>query len=241
MLFSLYLAYSHTINVTRLLLTVSFVVMAQARGIDALRSPHRCANYTADRVKCGRAFVGHTPCTFVGSRCTLGARAAVAPATAVRASPTSDIGHTVTMWNVSQCPAVRTPACACYLPPSRGDTLLARRAAWADDQAWVAASVSARQHGCSATTQWFRLDQFPRGVGTFLIYQLNRLLNVWSTPTAAAVPFPPGRTGDGGPDLWASSDASLPCDTFYGCYWQPLHTPCTSRAINESQRNALPM
>ena len=139
-------------------------------------------------------------------------------------------------WVVDRCPESglnksNVRVCSCYLPAS--SQITPRPAPWRHDQdALLASSIWSRQLGCEAS-RWYRVPWTIRGLGTTIIAHLNSLLPVWIVPKDADGRGPavmPAVWTEESSDrlLWAAADTSLECRTWYGCYWQHLHTVCAN-------------
>ena len=90
------------------------------------------------------------------------------------------------------------------------------------------------------------------GLGGSLLDHLQRILMVWQPSFSshagspvAAIPVPqyshfPTNRGDTNAYLWAKFDDTLPCTSWFGCYWERLSTPCPSAAEAVKHNFTLP-
>ena len=130
-------------------------------------------------------------------------------------------------------------ACKCYAPSlDTVEALSSSSLAWTQDASRLAAAIARLQSHCDeAVTVWMPVW----GLGGSLIAHLDEyVIPAWARGRAAALAERPYAQGGANSTtfLWAAADATLPCTTWYGCYWDPL-SPCDSRRRLLVRRHAV--
>ncbi len=120
-------------------------------------------------------------------------------------------------------------ACKCYAPSlDTVEALATASLAWMQDASRLAAAIARLQSHCEEAVA----VQMPVwGLGGSLIAHLDEyVIPAWMKGRAAALAERPYAQGEANATtfLWAAADDTLPCTTWYGCYWEPL-SPCDSR------------
>ena len=130
-------------------------------------------------------------------------------------------------------------ACKCYAP-SRDtvEALSSSSLAWTQHASRLSAAITRLQSHCDeAVTVWMPVW----GLGGSLIAHLDEhVIPAWARGRAAALAERPYAQGGANSTtfLWAAADDTLPCTTWYGCYWDPL-SPCDSRRRLLVRRHAV--
>ena len=130
-------------------------------------------------------------------------------------------------------------ACKCYAPSlDTVEALSSSSLAWTQDASRLAAAIARLQSHCDeAVTVWMPVW----GLGGSLIAHLDEyVIPAWARGRAAALAERPYAQGGANSTtfLWAAADDTLPCTTWYGCYWDPL-SPCDSRRRLLARRHAV--
>jgi hypothetical protein len=120
-------------------------------------------------------------------------------------------------------------ACKCYAPSlDTVEALATATLAWTLDASRLAAAIARLQSHCEeAVTVWMPVW----GLGGSLIAHLDEyVIPAWARGRAVVLADRPYARGEANSTkfLWAAADDTLPCTTWYGCYWEPL-SPCDSR------------
>lgn len=137
-----------------------------------------------------------------------------------------------------RCPRVSKWATASSASTARGcpDYRLGR--SWTQDASRLAAAIARMQSHCDeAVTVWMPVW----GLGGSLIAHLDEyVIPAWARGRAAALAEKPYAQGEANSTkfLWAAADDTLPCTTWYGCYWEPL-SPCDGRRRLLVRRHAV--
>lgn len=134
-------------------------------------------------------------------------------------------------------------ACFCSIPPAEywSHTSHSVRQAYHEDANRLKEQLSGIQYSASCTTHKQYDVIFPAyGLGGSILDHIKRLLPIWQhalRPEGAgkgsvggvAVPTRythfAGNQGDTNAYLWATFDDTLPCRSWYGCYWHNLSSP----------------
>ena len=99
---------------------------------------------------------------------------------------------------------------------------------------------------CGRGLRRFRVPLLGYGLGGSFYDHLRRLLPIWQAfierpahevPPGIAVPAYAHFAANRGNDdayLWATFDDTLPCESWYGCYWEPLARPCADADVQAS-------
>jgi hypothetical protein len=103
----------------------------------------------------------------------------------------------------------------------------------------------AMQAGCNAAAPRFHVSLPGYGLGGSILEHVRSLLPLWrmaldgasSLPVAVPV-YDHFAAAGGNRDafLWAAFDDTLPCSSWYGCYWQELSRPCPDVAVRSMPR-----
>ena len=122
-------------------------------------------------------------------------------------------------------------ACKCYAPSlDTVEALSSSSLAWTQDASRLAAAIARLQSHCDeAVTVWMPVW----GLGGSLIAHLDEyVIPAWARGRAAALAERPYAQGGANATtfLWAAADDTLPCTTWYGCYWDQL-SPCDRRRL----------
>ena len=130
-------------------------------------------------------------------------------------------------------------ACKCYAPSlDTVEALATSSLAWTQDASRLSAAITRLQSHCDeAVTVWMPVW----GLGGSLIAHLDEyVIPAWARGRAVVLAERPYAQGGANSTtfLWAAADDTLPCTTWYGCYWDPL-SPCDSRRRLLVRRHAV--
>lgn len=141
-------------------------------------------------------------------------------------------------------------ACYCWsVDPetfNRGASFAAKYLA---DATRLGAAIETAQHAeCSTSAQRVRVIFPAYGLGGSILDHLIRLLPVWRShllgtteqPSIAVVGYETFKAQESPTAyLWAAFDDSLPCDSWYGCYWEELARQCADVKVHAARTEKL--
>lgn len=141
--------------------------------------------------------------------------------------------------------------CSAAVDPPAFERGLAASAAYRAEADQIRTLTWHMQHSvpCSMPIRRVRVVFGAYGLGGSILDHLRRLSPVWRTllpqeestlPQSIAVPaYDHFAANEGNKErfLWATFDDTLPCESWFGCYWEELAQPCANATVEHVPNN----